>query len=60
MVCGGVAEYFPAVLRTLQSLSGRTVQLVPEPILTGALGAALMALRQPLELEHSSALAAKP
>ncbi|HLB55412.1 MAG TPA: acyl-CoA dehydratase activase [Gemmatimonadales bacterium] len=60
MVCGGVAEYFPAVLRTLQSLSGRTVQLVPEPILTGALGAALTALRQPLELEHSSALAAKP
>lgn len=40
-VCGGVAEYFPGVLRALERLSGTTVRAVPEPIFTAALGAAL-------------------
>lgn len=43
-VCGGVAEYFPGVLAALGSLSGRQVRTVPEPLLTGALGAALKLL----------------
>lgn len=43
-VCGGVAEYFPGVLGALASLSGRQVRTVPEPVLTGALGAALKLL----------------
>ena len=45
-VCGGVAEYFPGVLGALASLSGRQVHTVPEPLLTGALGAALKLLDQ--------------
>ena len=47
-VCGGVAEYFPGVLGALASLSGRQVHTVPEPLLTGALGAALKLLDQPV------------
>lgn len=43
-VCGGVAEYFPGVLTALGSLTGQPVRAVPEPILTGALGAALKVL----------------
>lgn|GEM_PF-1090373 len=43
VVSGGVAEYFPGVLRALESLSGLRVTTVPEPICTGALGAALAA-----------------
>ncbi len=39
-----MAEYFPGVLRALESLSGLQVTTVPEPIFTGALGAALAAL----------------
>lgn len=46
-VCGGVAEYFPGVLRAFESIAGIRVTTVPEPIFTGALGAALMVLRQP-------------
>ncbi len=45
-VCGGVAEYFPGVLTALGSMSGLEVKTVPEPIFTGALGAALKASRQ--------------
>ncbi len=45
-VCGGVAEYFPGVLTALGSLSGFEVKPVPEPIFTGALGAALKASRR--------------
>jgi predicted CoA-substrate-specific enzyme activase len=41
VISGGVAEYFPGVLRALEALSGMQVTTVPEPILTGALGAAL-------------------
>lgn len=49
VLCGGVAEYFPGVLRALESLSGKTVCTVPEPIFTGAMGAALKVFRHPLE-----------
>lgn len=41
VISGGVAEYFPGVLHALESLSGLQVTTVPEPIFTGALGAAL-------------------
>lgn len=43
-VCGGVVEYFPGVARALEALSGKTVRAIPDPIFTGALGAALNAL----------------
>ncbi len=49
VVCGGVAEYFPGVLRALESLSGKVVCTVPEPIFTGAVGAALQVFRRSLE-----------
>ena len=49
VVCGGVAEYYPGVLRALESLSGKTVRAVPESIFTGAMGAALKVFRHPLE-----------
>jgi len=42
---GGVVEYFPGVLRALESLTGMRVRTVPDPIFTGALGAALAARR---------------
>jgi predicted CoA-substrate-specific enzyme activase len=48
VVCGGVAEYFPGVLRALETLAGIKVSAVPEPIFTGALGAALRIFHQPL------------
>lgn len=44
-VCGGVAEYFPGVLRALEALSGHTIRAVPDPIFTGALGVAMKVLR---------------
>ena len=44
MISGGVAEYFPSVLRVLESLSGRRITALPEPIYTGALGAGLLVL----------------
>ena len=47
VVSGGVAEYFPGVLQALESLSGIPVRPVAEPMLAGALGAALKALRLP-------------
>lgn len=43
LVTGGVAEYFPGVLRVLSQRTGLTMQVVPEPILAGALGAAILA-----------------
>jgi (R)-2-hydroxyacyl-CoA dehydratese activating ATPase len=43
-VTGGVCEYFPGVITALAQCSGLEVRVVPEPILTGALGAALFAL----------------
>lgn len=42
--CGGVVEYFPGVVRALQTLLEREVRTVPDPIFTGALGAALKAM----------------
>jgi activator of 2-hydroxyglutaryl-CoA dehydratase len=54
-VCGGVAEYFPGVLRALETLSGVKVGTVPDPIFTGALGAALQVLRQPAALTEGVA-----
>jgi predicted CoA-substrate-specific enzyme activase len=44
VVTGGVAEYFPGVLKALSRRTGMAVAAVPEPILAGALGAALNAL----------------
>jgi activator of 2-hydroxyglutaryl-CoA dehydratase len=40
-VTGGVAEYFPGVMKSLSELSGLEIEAVPEPIMAGALGAAL-------------------
>ena len=44
-VTGGVAEYFPGVMKALSEKIGLPVEAVPEPILTGALGAALWGLK---------------
>ena len=43
LVTGGVAEYFPGVLKALSARTGLPVRAVPEPIFAGALGAALLA-----------------
>jgi (R)-2-hydroxyacyl-CoA dehydratese activating ATPase len=43
VVTGGVAEYFPGVLKVLAVRTGMQVQAVPEPIAAGAPGAALVA-----------------
>ncbi len=43
-VCGGVVEYFPGVLQSLQAQVGVDVAAVPDAIFTGALGAALKVL----------------
>lgn len=40
---GGVAEFFPGVIRSLEALAGQDVRTVPEPMYTAALGAALQA-----------------
>ena len=44
LVTGGVCEYFPGVVKALADRSGLSVEAVPEPIMAGALGAALFAL----------------
>jgi len=44
VACGGVVEYFPSVVEAFQELAGMPVHTVPEPIYTGALGAALKVL----------------
>lgn len=44
VACGGVVEYFPSVVEAFQTLAGMPVHTVPEPIYTGALGAALKVL----------------
>ncbi len=46
VVTGGVPEYFPGVIRALESQSGMKVTVVPQPLFAGALGAALKALEQ--------------
>ncbi|MBU0740912.1 hypothetical protein KKG45_03645 [bacterium] len=50
-VTGGVAEYFPGVLQALSNKIGMPVEAVPEPILAGALGAALWGLRS-RQMDH--------
>ena len=47
VVSGGVAEYFPGVMRALEALTGRQVITMPDPIFAGALGAALLVFRSP-------------
>ncbi len=44
-LAGGVVEYFPGVQKALVAVTGITVEVLPEPIMTAALGAALMALQ---------------
>ncbi len=44
LVTGGVCEYFPGVVKALAERTGLSVDVVPEPIMAGALGAALYAL----------------
>jgi predicted CoA-substrate-specific enzyme activase len=44
VVCGGIAEYYPGVLAVLESKAGMVVKAVPQPIMCGAFGAALLAL----------------
>ncbi len=46
MIAGGVCEYFPGVVKALAERSGLPVEVVPEPIMVGALGAALYALER--------------
>ena len=46
-VSGGVAEYFPGVLRAMESLTGTPVSALPDPSFVGALGAALLVFRTP-------------
>ena len=48
-VTGGVVEYFPGVITALSGLTGLTVEWIPEPIMAGALGAALIAQGAPKE-----------
>jgi len=45
VVTGGVPEYFPGVVTALAAMIGAEVRVMPEPIMTGAHGAALRALR---------------
>ncbi|MCC7134662.1 MAG: hypothetical protein IT352_18530 [Gemmatimonadales bacterium] len=42
VAAGGVAEYFPGVLRAIESLAGVSVVAAPDPIYTAAHGAALL------------------
>jgi predicted CoA-substrate-specific enzyme activase len=44
-VTGGVAEYFPGVIKMVSELTGAAIDVVPESIQTGAFGAALKAHR---------------
>lgn len=45
-VCGGVVEFFPGLLAALRDGSGIEVHVVPDPMYTAALGAAMMTRRQ--------------
>ncbi len=45
-VTGGVAEYFPGVLSAIATKTGNHVEAIPQPILTGALGAALWVFQE--------------
>jgi (R)-2-hydroxyacyl-CoA dehydratese activating ATPase len=52
VVTGGVCEYFPGVVKALAERSRLPVEVLPEPIMAGALGAALFAL----DTAHTPAL----
>lgn len=45
VVTGGVAEYFPGVFQELSKMTNKVVVTAPDPIFSGAYGAALAALR---------------
>ncbi len=45
-VTGGVAEYFPGVLKAISEKTGLRVAAVPQPILAGATGAALWVFQE--------------
>ena len=45
-VCGGVVEFFPGLLAAMHEGVGVAVQVVPDPMYTAALGAAMMTFRQ--------------
>jgi len=45
-VTGGVAEYFPGVLKAITEKTGLKVATVPQPILAGATGAALWVFQE--------------
>ena len=45
-VTGGVAEYFPGVMSAIADKTGLRVQIVPQPILVGAVGAALWVFQE--------------
>jgi predicted CoA-substrate-specific enzyme activase len=44
-VTGGVAEYFPGVIKVFSEITELKAEAIPEPIQAGAVGAALLALR---------------
>jgi predicted CoA-substrate-specific enzyme activase len=44
VITGGVVEYFPGVIRAFSDITHFDVEVVPEPILSGAVGAAKVAL----------------
>jgi activator of 2-hydroxyglutaryl-CoA dehydratase len=44
MISGGVCEYFPGVAKALAERSALPVEIISEPIMAGAFGAALYAL----------------
>jgi predicted CoA-substrate-specific enzyme activase len=44
-VTGGVVEYFPGVVQAIADITQFTAEAIPEPIMTGALGAALKVQR---------------
>lgn len=44
VVSGGITEYYPGVLAALEAKAGMVMRAVPQPIMCGALGAALLAL----------------
>jgi predicted CoA-substrate-specific enzyme activase len=41
-VCGGVVEFFPGLVAAIHESSGVAAQVVPDPMYTAALGAAMM------------------
>jgi predicted CoA-substrate-specific enzyme activase len=45
-VCGGVVEFFPGLMQAVEELAGVKVHVVPDPMYTAALGAAMMAFRE--------------